>query len=162
MVANIPGNNVAAGDEIHDYIPNFTFDEVVGPNGELLDELDVVSRPLKDQLVLVFKQPGRINIQPRTKGCDPGILGRILNNQEIQKEYNLEGPVAGTFFRVQYDYEGWAEYYLCYFASCTGIPIPGIIKGVNDNVKPDASTCKKPFRFQNRWWHPRFLHYTKK
>ena len=42
------GNNVAAGDEIHDYIPNFTFDEVVGPNGELLDELDVVSRPLKE------------------------------------------------------------------------------------------------------------------
>ncbi|XP_023340831.1 OV-16 antigen-like [Eurytemora carolleeae] len=56
LVTNIPGSNVYGGDEVLEYIPSFYLN--ILENGELETRVTITNR----HLVLVYKQPGRINV----------------------------------------------------------------------------------------------------
>ncbi|XP_055902815.1 protein D2-like [Eupeodes corollae] len=86
LVVNIPGKNVAKGKIIFDYIGSGP------PKGTGLHRY----------IFLVFKQPNIIsndNFVPNTsREGRPGTKAR-----DLIKEYDLGVPVAGNFFRAQFD-----------------------------------------------------------
>merc|ERR1711953_1553442 len=98
LVTNIPGNAVAFGDEVMEYIPPFRF--TVTKEGVLSSNTTEANR----HLALVYKQSGRIDYQPRQSGCNPDIgPARAIDHDEIKEKFNMEGPVAGTFYRSVYE-----------------------------------------------------------
>ena len=53
--------------------------------------------------MLVYKQPGYISVPEGPSGCDQALLTeRVYDHENLKQDYNLEGPVAGTFFRTGY------------------------------------------------------------
>jgi len=126
LVTNIPGDDVYNGEAVATYLPSWYFH--VDEEGQLLTDPQMNHR----HLVLVYKQKGRIDMAGQA-GCTPGLVEppRTIKHDELQAEYDLEGPVAGTFYRTNYS-QGWTEYYLCYFRKCLGFPFPSVIPGVND------------------------------
>lgn len=138
FVTNIPGTNVSAGTEVVDYLPSFYFHEA--------EDGKSISTNLTDSnrhLVLVYKQPGRINVTKTQFGCTPDLIGsRVVDHDRLQQEYNLEGPVAGSFYRVGYSQFGRTEEMLCFFSKCTGAYFPFEIEGVNNGADclPSNST----------------------
>jgi len=132
MVTNIKGNNIATGDITAAWIPPF--------NIQLNEAEDGLDRTLPEygggshrNAILVFKQKGFISIPEGTSGCDEKLLeSRIYDHAKLQEEYDLEGPVAGTFFRSGHSRSGWTEFFICKFTRCTGTPIPVPLPGIND------------------------------
>lgn len=86
LVVNIPGNDLSKGQTIFDYVG-------AGPPKRT---------GIHRYVFLVFKQPNIIennNFVPNTsREGRPGTKTR-----ELIKEYNLGTPVAGNFFRAQFD-----------------------------------------------------------
>jgi len=132
LVTNIPGNDVKNGEEIATYVPSFHFTITNG-------QLDTTTPETSRHLVLIYKQKGRIDMSGQA-GCNNGFLEppRITDHDQLQATYNLEGPIAGNFYRVKYS-QGWTEYYICYLSKCIGAPYPLPIPGVNDNTD-----CPRP------------------
>jgi len=127
LVTNIPGSNVNNGEEVATYVPSFHF--TISADGQL----DTTTPETSRHLVLIYKQKGRIDMSGQA-GCNSGFLEppRITDHDQLQAAYDLEGPVAGNFYRVKYS-KGWTEYYICYLSKCIGSPYPLPIAGVNDS-----------------------------
>ncbi|KAM3959483.1 protein D3-like isoform 2-T5 [Aphomia sociella] len=87
LVANIPGNNVAAGDTLSAYVGS-------GPPPDT---------GLHRYVYLVYKQPSKLEFdEPRL----PNTSGENRANFSIAKfakKYNLGDPIAGNFYQAQYD-----------------------------------------------------------
>lgn len=154
LATNVPGTSILSGNIVADYWPSTTFDRV-GDYGS--DSFDPNLKKKKRHLVLIYKQKGRIQIPPEkgNVGCvaEPGFFNRAgLNHIDLQRDYDLEGPVAGTFYTVTYE-EGWSQYNFCIIGSCAGKAIPNQIDGLTD-FEADPNLCKKPARYQSRWWSP--------
>jgi len=127
LVTNIPGNDVNNGDEVAEYLPSFHF--VITPDGQLEQTLGVTDR----HLVLVYKQKGKIDMSGQS-GCNAGLLEapRVIDHDQLQADYDLEGPVAGNFYRNGYS-KGYTEEMLCYYSKCLGTgPFPFPLPGIND------------------------------
>jgi len=127
LVTNIPGNDVNNGDEIAEYLPSFHF--VIREDGTLEQELGVTDR----HLVLIYKQQGKIDMSGQS-GCNEGLFAppRVIDHDQLQADYQLEGPIAGNFYRNGYS-EGYTEDMLCYYTKCLGIgPFPLPLPGIND------------------------------
>jgi len=130
LVTNIKGDDVYNGEEIATYIPSYHFE--LTPEGGLdttrVEDGGVTNR----HLVLVYKQKGRIDMSGQS-GCNAGLLEppRVIDHVNLQADYDLEGPIAGTFYRVGYS-EGLTEQNVCYLRKCLGFPLPSVIAGVND------------------------------
>ena len=125
-VSNIPGNMVSLGNEVMEYITPFSleFDE----NNKFITDRQKSSHPL---LMLVFKQKsGKIFVDETHSGCNPEILDRILNYQDLAKKYELE-LVAGNL--LQMPYSGYSTHdMICRITKCTRSVFPFPIPGVND------------------------------
>ena len=124
-VSNIPGNSINYGNEVIEYITPFSieFDE----DGNFITDRKASSHPL---LLLVFRQKGRIFVDETHSGCNPQILDRFLNYQDMAEKYYLE-LVAGNF--LQMPYSGYATHELiCRVTKCTKSVFPFPIPGVND------------------------------
>jgi len=150
LAINVPGTSILSGDIVVDYWPSTTFDKL----GE--DGFDPDLKKKKRHLVLVYKQKERISIPPEkgNVGCfaEPGFFNRAaLPHGDLQEQYDLEGPVAGTFYTVTYE-EGWSQYYFCYAGSCAGTAIPYLIEGLTNFEAGNPSSCKKPEVITSRWW----------
>jgi len=131
LVTNIPGEDVYNGDQVLEYIPSFHFD--ITAEGQLDTTLPGIQNR---HMVLVYRQKTRLDLSGQA-GCNPDIVEppRITSADELQAEYNLEGPVAGNFYRVGYS-PGYTESSLCYYRKCLGYPYPLLLAGVND--KPEC------------------------
>ena len=71
--------------------------------------------PKHPMLVLVYRQPGRVELEEFQRGCSPSIVtSRVLDKDDIAAKYSLE-LVAGTFFLVTYSGKATDEL-LCYFS----------------------------------------------
>jgi len=155
LVANIPGNNVRAGEDILSHVPSFAFEQ-----NEAKDKLDTETLTKKPHLVLVYKQNGRINVPDAEKdiavGCKASTFGNRFGyfHDDLKEKYNLEGPVAGTYYTVTYE-PGWAEYWICYASAIIGNPIPFLLEGINDKERGQCSACQKPKKYKNRWYYKR-------
>merc|ERR1712016_568635 len=58
--------------------------------------------PKHPMLVLVYRQPGKVELEEFQRGCSPSIVtSRVLDKDDIAAKYNLE-LVAGTFFLATY------------------------------------------------------------
>merc|ERR1712071_377850 len=99
IVENVPGTMVDLGDEVMEYIPPFSF-KIDPSTGTLVED----GQPLHPYLTLVYKQPGRINMTSRQKGCSSDIIkNRLGFKAEVATEYGLESPVAANFLHHVYD-----------------------------------------------------------
>jgi len=132
LVTNIPGTNVAAGDEVWDYLQSFSF---ASEDGGLDDQ------NTRDQrhIIMVYKQTRRIAAGEvnEIKGCSETLLGRLSpDHQTIFKDLDLEGPVAANFYRVGYQ-DGWSEFFICYVKKCTGF---GLIP--DDKIPPNNKNLR--------------------
>jgi len=145
-VTNIPGNKIAAGDEVTDY---------VGPSPFTLTEDGKINKTLPQQggnthryLFLVYKQNGRVDV-PGQKGCTADVVNARVstNHDELQAAYNLQGPVAGNYMRVGYSLSGSIEFNICQIGQCLsslGQPNPFVIAGVTDvPVCPPCPVCNQ-------------------
>jgi len=141
LITNMKGNNLATGDSTAAYIPPFDV--------PLNDDGTMDKRPPQNgggqhrYVMLVFKQKGVIGIPEGTSSCNPNIVfSRIYDHAKLQEEFDLEGPVAGTFLRTGYSRSGWSEFFACKFTRCVGQPFPGgVIPGVND--KPECQRAEE-------------------
>jgi len=115
IVTNIPGNNVAAGDETIEFLTSFAFATAEGG-------LDINSERTQRHQVLVYKQPRRLEAGEviAERGCEGNWGPRFIQKRtDLVEKLGLEGPVAGNFYRVSYE-KGWSEFYLCLAKRCTG------------------------------------------
>ncbi|CAD6994069.1 phosphatidylethanolamine-binding protein homolog F40A3.3 [Ceratitis capitata] len=86
LVVNIPGNKVAEGQTVAEYIGS-------GPSK---------GSGLHRYVFLVFKQPGKIETEkfiPKTSR--EGRIG--VKARDYIAKYNLGSPIAGNFYQAQYD-----------------------------------------------------------
>jgi len=87
IVANIPGNEIAKGDVLSQYIG-------AGPPE---------NTGLHRYVYLVYKQPGQIQDKEHGK---LGFSGEKRNNWSVDKfakKHNLGNPVAGNIYQAEYD-----------------------------------------------------------
>jgi len=121
LVTNIPGTNVAAGDEVGDYLQSFFFANAEGG-------LDFEGTRDQRHIIMVYKQTRRIESDELEKfsGCGPPAvrLGARLgpNHQSFFPGLGLEGPVAANFYRLGYQ-QGWSEFFVCYIKKCYGLSL---------------------------------------
>ena len=109
-----------------EYIPPFSF-KIDPSTGTLVED----GQPLHPYLTLVYKQPGRINMTSRQKGCSSDIIkNRLGFKAEVATEYGLESPVAANFLHHVYDNS--TDSILCRMTRCVGAPFPAPLAGVND------------------------------
>ena len=67
------------------------------------------------ELVLLYRQPGRVELEEFQRGCSPSIVtSRFFDKDDIAAKYSLQ-LVAGTFFLVTYSGKATDEL-LCYFS----------------------------------------------
>ncbi|GAB6024933.1 hypothetical protein CHUAL_010036 [Chamberlinius hualienensis] len=87
LVVNIPGNSLAKGEMIADYIG-------AGPPQD---------SGLHRYIFLVYEQPGRITVDlPRSSITS--VKNRLkFETSEFAEKYKLGEPKAGNFFQAQYD-----------------------------------------------------------
>jgi len=119
---------VYLGDETVSYLPSYFFE--IGEDGKL----DTKDPKTHRHLVLVYKQKNRKRLDlSGQSGCNKGILAppRVNDHDKLQLENDLEGPIAGNFYRVGYS-QGWSEYHVCRNRKCLGMPFPAVVPGVND------------------------------
>jgi len=117
LVTNIPGNNVAAGDEVGDYLQSFFFANAEGG-------LDFEGTRDQRHIIMVYKQTRRIESDELEKFRGCGRLGNRLGpkHQSFFPGLGLEGPVAANFYRLGYQ-QGWSEFFVCYIKKCYGLSL---------------------------------------
>jgi len=126
VVTNIPGSDVAAGDEPNEYLYGVGFNSDQGV-------LDVGNTRDKRFVLMVYKQNRRIEAGevPVVQG-GKDILKRFGPShieEDINSKYDLEeGPVAANFFRVGYQ-PGWSELLVCSIKQDLGENIVKIPRG---------------------------------
>ena len=133
---------MATGDLVASYIPPFTIN--VNEAGDAPDTtLAADGGETHDFLFLVYKQKKLISIKPEATSCDEkAVTTRFYFHSKLVEEYELEGPVAGTFFNVGHSRSGWSERLICKYSRCLGSPVPnGVLPGVND--KPECQKVEK-------------------
>ncbi|XP_063628638.1 protein D3-like isoform X2 [Cydia splendana] len=87
LVGNIPGNNVASGEVLSGYIGSGP------PEGTGIHRY----------VYILYKQPGKLSFdEPRL--TNKSIDGRAaFSTKKFAEKYNLGAPVAGNFYRAQFD-----------------------------------------------------------
>jgi len=133
MVTNIRGTNFATGDLVYSLLPPFTINLNEDQTG-LVTTLAENGGHTHRYIALVYKQKGLIKIPDKPSGCSDNILrDRVSDHEQLKKDYDLEGPVAGTFFKTGHSRSGWTEFFICKYTRCMGNPVPvGPLPGVND------------------------------
>ena len=128
LVTNVPADgDILEGTEMMRYVEPFS----ASPED-----------PKHPMLVLVYRQPGRVELEEFQRGCSPSIVtSRIFDKDDIAAKYSLE-LVAGTFFLVTYSGKATDEL-LCYFSKCNREPFPAAIPGVTD--LPSCQPSKEIF-----------------
>ncbi|CAG9104184.1 unnamed protein product [Plutella xylostella] len=87
LVTNIPGDDVAAGDTLAVYIGSGP------PQGTGIHRY----------VYILYKQPGKINFDEK-RLSNKSVEGRAgFSTQKFAEKYNLGAPVAGNFYRAQFD-----------------------------------------------------------
>ena len=90
-------------------------------------------------LVLVYKQPGRIEVEETQQGCTPSVLTSTIQDKDaLAAKYDL-GLVAGTFFWVPYGGRANDDMY-CWMSHCARVPAPVLLPGINDQPECAATT----------------------
>nr|XP_022914088.1 protein D2-like isoform X2 [Onthophagus taurus] len=87
LVGNIPGNDIKKGTTLSEYIG---------------------SAPPKDSglhryVLLVFKQPGKVEFSEDKLTNKSGKGRGKFNTKSFAQKYNLGNPIAGNFFKAQWD-----------------------------------------------------------
>jgi len=134
MVSNIPGSRIEAGDENYSYIPSGPFR--VKDNGTKIDtSKDYTHR----YIFLVYKQQGKIEVTEGQIGiCSSDALtARIVDHNALQLKYNLQGPVAGNFYRTGFS-QKYFNRFSCQLSKCLGTAWPFSLPGMNDG--PECKT----------------------
>ncbi|KAI5635703.1 phosphatidylethanolamine-binding protein domain-containing protein [Phthorimaea operculella] len=87
LVVNIPGDNVSAGEHLSPYIGSGP------PKGTGLHRY----------VYILYKQPGKLSFdEPRL--TNKSVDGRAgFSTKKFAEKYNLGVPVAGNFYRAQFD-----------------------------------------------------------
>ena len=78
MVTNIPGSDVGRGAEVVQYIPPFSVELLEDGSGV---DKDGAAHPM---LVLVYRQPGRVEVEEIQRGCAPSILTDRHKNIKVR------------------------------------------------------------------------------
>jgi len=126
LVTNVPNNMLAEGDESIEYLAPYGFLRNEA-NTKLVDTGDAA---IHQVAVLVYKQPGPIEVEETTSGCDEGILTvRLINQPEFVAKYGLGNPVAGSLFWTKYTEA--VNAYLCLTTKCAGFFFPYKLSGIN-------------------------------
>ncbi|XP_045539158.1 protein D3 [Papilio machaon] len=87
LVGNIPGNKVSQGEVLSGYIGSGP------PEGTGIHRY----------VYILYKQPGKINFD-ETRLTNKSIDGRAaFSTKKFAEKYNLGAPVAGNFYRAQFD-----------------------------------------------------------
>lgn len=87
LVANIPGNNVAAGENLSQYVGSGP------PQGTGLHRY----------VFLVYQQPGKLSFdEPRLTNRSGDNRGKF-SIANFAKKYNLGDPIAGNFYQAEWD-----------------------------------------------------------
>ncbi|CAH0402668.1 unnamed protein product [Chilo suppressalis] len=87
LVGNIPGNKVSQGEVLSGYIGSGP------PEGTGIHRY----------VFILYKQPGKINFDG-TRLTNKSIDGRAaFSTKKFAEKYNLGAPVAGNFYRAQFD-----------------------------------------------------------
>ena len=135
LVTNVKSDRLELGTEAMQYIPPFTLSLTAD------GELDKYGAP-HPMLVLVYKQPGRIEVEETQKGCTPSVLtSRIQDKDALAAKYDLE-LVAGTFFWVPYGGRANDDMY-CWMTRCARQPAPVLLPGIND--QPECAVTTEVF-----------------
>lgn len=87
LVANIPGNNVAAGENLSQYVGSGP------PQGTGLHRY----------VFLVYQQPGKLSFdEPRLTNRSGDNRGKF-SIANFARKYNLGDPIAGNFYQAEWD-----------------------------------------------------------
>ena len=86
-MVNIPGSNIAKGDTLSEYIGSGP------PQGTGLHRY----------VMLIFKQPGKINPEEKRLTNRSGEGRGNFKIRDFAKKYGLGDPVAGNFYQAQWD-----------------------------------------------------------
>jgi len=128
MVSNIQGSDVASGNINIPYVPSGPFEMNATWNG-----VDMSTDYTHRYLFLAYKQKERIQASEHPEGCSSVVL---FDHDDLQAKYNLEGPVAGNFYRCGFSLEYFTQT-ACYLTQCMGAPFPIPLPGIND--KPECT-----------------------
>merc|ERR1712226_734803 len=128
MVTNIPGNSVDLGNEVMEYVTPFSLEVHEDPLDGFIKDRYTSAHPM---IFLVFKQPGRIQVEETQRGCSPDIVsGRIHNYEELSSKYGLQLE-AGNYLQCPWSGSHTLEM-VCWVSKCTREAFPFPIPGVND------------------------------
>ena len=87
LVGNIPGNNVADGETLSEYVGS-------GPPP---------NTGLHRYVFLVYKQPGKLTFDEKRLTNRSGDDRAMFKIENFATKYNLGAPVAGNFYQAKYD-----------------------------------------------------------
>merc|ERR1712226_620089 len=129
MVTNIPGNSVEMGNEVMEYVTPFSLeinDDFA--NFGFIKDRHASAHPM---IFLVFKQPGRIQVEETQRGCSPDIVSaRIHDYRDLVSKYGLQLE-AGNYLQCPWSGSHTVEM-ICRVSKCTKEAFPFPIPGVND------------------------------
>ena len=129
MVTNIPGNSVEMGNEVMEYVTPFSLeinDDFA--NFGFIKDRHASAHPM---IFLVFKQPGRIQVEETQRGCSPDIVSaRIHDYRDLVSKYGLQLE-AGNYLQCPWSGSHTVEM-ICRVSKCTREAFPFPIPGVND------------------------------
>merc|ERR1719220_124837 len=135
MVTNIPGNSVELGNEVMEYVTPFSLqiNEDFADFGFIKDRY-ASAHPM---IFLVFKQPGRIQVEETQRGCSPDIVSaRIHDYRDLVSKYGLQLE-AGNSLQCPWSGSHTVEM-ICRVSKCTREAFPFPISGVNDREECQA------------------------
>merc|ERR1711971_829670 len=128
MVTNIPGNSVELGNEVMEYVTPFSLEVHEDPLDGFIKDRYASAHPM---IFLVFKQPGRIQVEETQRGCSPDIVSaRIHDYEELASKYGLQ-LAAGNYLQCPWSGSHTLEM-ICRVSKCTREPFPFPMPGVND------------------------------
>merc|ERR1712066_280055 len=128
MVTNIPGNSVEMGNEVMEYVTPFSLEVQEDPLDGFVEDRHASAHPM---IFLVFKQPGRIQVEETQRGCSPDIVsGRIHDYRDLVSKYGLQLE-AGNYLQCPWSGSHTVEM-ICRVSKCTREAFPFPIPGVND------------------------------
>merc|ERR1712088_321783 len=128
MVTNIPGNAVELGNEVMQYVTPFSLEVQEDPLDGFIKDRHASAHPM---IFLVFKQPGRIQVEETQRGCSPDIVSaRIHDYEALASKYGLE-LAAGNYLQCPWSGSHTLEM-VCRVSKCTREAFPFPIPGVND------------------------------
>ncbi|CAB3219863.1 unnamed protein product [Arctia plantaginis] len=87
LVGNVPGDNVAAGEELSQYVGS-------GPPP---------GTGLHRYVFLVYQQPDKLTFDEPRLTNKSGANRAMFSIAKFAKKYNLGDPVAGNFYQAEYD-----------------------------------------------------------